>query len=278
MGRLLELPRALARFGVPYVEVPGWQGRGSGSLNGQVAVGHHVGGAPGLITVINGRSDLPGPLAQVNEDLDGVAHIVASGIANHAGGPGNGPWRGFAGNTFLVGLEADNWPDYHWDERQLWGYWGIMASFLWLMGKDASWACGHKEIAVPPGRKIDPDFRTPAITMDGMRAAIQDRLDFPQGHNAPEPPIELEDIPPMDSFIAIVTTPSGAKQYYEINKHGGNISVILMGADTAKGLGTQFFKRGGMTMHGVSGEYVKWHVKEGKHNLNQVQVQKIGQD
>lgn len=276
VSRLLDSPVALTRFGVPFIEIPGWQGRGAPGAF-KVAVGHHVAGAPGLAIILGGRPDLPPPLAQWNLRLDGVVNICASGVANHAGGSGNGPWKGVRGNTFMVGLEADNWPDFHWTDVQLHSYWGAMAAFCWLMGVDASYCCGHMEIGIPLGRKIDPKFASPFIDMNHMRALIQNRLDHPQGSDATEPPIEMEDLSDMDSFIAVVTTPNG-KRYYEINKKGGLICVVVMAQATAKGLGTQFFKRGGLTHHAASAAYVKWHAQNAdKTNIAPEDIARIGQ-
>ena len=57
---------------------------------------------------VNGRPDLPGPLAHVVIGYDGVCHVIAAGRANHAGeSNGNGPLATGDVNAQLVGAEID---------------------------------------------------------------------------------------------------------------------------------------------------------------------------
>ena len=83
-------------MGVKYKLVAGWENRGrpisSGYFDPNGLLTHHTGSkssasnpAPSLKTVIEGRSDLKGPLAQVSTDYNGVTYIIAAGRANHAG-------------------------------------------------------------------------------------------------------------------------------------------------------------------------------------------------
>jgi hypothetical protein len=84
----------LKKWRVPHVVVPGWETRnraGHGpfdNVNGFVV--HHTGDdAPDnvdLSVIINGRSGLPGPLAQFGCDDVGMIYVVGNGRANHAGG------------------------------------------------------------------------------------------------------------------------------------------------------------------------------------------------
>jgi outer membrane murein-binding lipoprotein Lpp len=90
------LPAAFDKWGVRYVKVAGWEDRGrpmsSGYFDPNASLTHHTGStssasnpAPSLRTVIEGRSDLSGPLCQVSTDFNGLTYIVAAGRANHAG-------------------------------------------------------------------------------------------------------------------------------------------------------------------------------------------------
>jgi hypothetical protein len=90
------LPAAFDKWGVKYRVVAGWQTRGRPATSGGFAPRglnvHHTGTtssaaspSPALSTLVNGRSDLPGPLCQYSTGYDGIVTIVAAGRANHAG-------------------------------------------------------------------------------------------------------------------------------------------------------------------------------------------------
>lgn len=92
----LWLPAAFDKWGVRYKKVAGWENRGrpisAGYFDPNASLTHHTGSkssaanpAPSLKTVIEGRSDLRGPLAQVSTDYNGLTYIIAAGRANHAG-------------------------------------------------------------------------------------------------------------------------------------------------------------------------------------------------
>jgi hypothetical protein len=160
MGRALWIPDTLRSFGVPVVEYPGWQTRGSDDFHPRGVVCHHTASAPGsdapsLGTCVNGRSDLPGPLCQVLLTRSGTAVVVASGRANHAG---RGGYRGLSGNTSVLGIEAEyagiveREPDWSAPLREVFPV--VAAALLSGIRRDADWCCGHREWA--PGRKIDP--------------------------------------------------------------------------------------------------------------------------
>jgi hypothetical protein len=69
--------------------VSGWETRGENVFNPIGVMNHHTADSSptssALNLILQGRPDLPGPLAQIYLDWDGVAYIVASGEANHAG-------------------------------------------------------------------------------------------------------------------------------------------------------------------------------------------------
>lgn len=108
--------------GLKVVEVQGWKRRGrpasTGHFNPKGAnTVHHTGvtssssnPAPGLSTLISGRSDLPGPLCHYAVAYDGTVYVIAAGRANHAGrisksGVPGMPYGG-DGNAHAMGNEV----------------------------------------------------------------------------------------------------------------------------------------------------------------------------
>lgn len=116
---LTWLADALRAEGCVVVEEGDWKHRGrpssSGSFNPYGVLWHHTGTTasasnpfPSKNVLINGRSDLQGPLAQVGIGYDGKCHIIAAGRANHAGEcNGYGPFSSGDGNSMMVGFEID---------------------------------------------------------------------------------------------------------------------------------------------------------------------------
>src|ERR1044072_1917782 len=104
---LTWLPDVLKAAGLKVAEVNGWKTRGNGDV-GKIfgvichhTVGPRSGNMPSLKTLIKGRSDLPGPLAQLGLARDGTYFIIAAGRANHAG---RGVWKGVTnGNSNFIG-------------------------------------------------------------------------------------------------------------------------------------------------------------------------------
>lgn len=163
---LLGLADALRDEGVKVQEISGWQSRSSGGIhynnNGKKGVIlHHTassisgGPAPALGIVTYGRSDLPGPLANVLTGRDLVARVVAAGKANHAGA--GGPFRTVAAsnaNYEMAGIEAENnGIGEIWTPQFLEFNMKVAAAILKLQKLDASWCIGHKEWT---SRKPDP--------------------------------------------------------------------------------------------------------------------------
>lgn len=182
---LTWLPTVLKNAGLKVAEVDGWPNRGRreiGTIKGVMChhtVGPKTGNMPSLTVLINGRRDLPGPLAQLGLGRDGTFFVIAAGRANHAG---VGKWQGLTdGNGTFIGIEAENTginkpgdPKHDpWPEVQLDAYRRGAAAILKHIGQDAIMCCGHKEYA--PRRKPDPhtldmnQFRKEiAAIMDGI--------------------------------------------------------------------------------------------------------------
>jgi hypothetical protein len=191
MPFLTWLAEVLEDAGLRVAEQPGWRSRGRsemGTVRGVMC--HHTAGPangimPSLGIVTNGRSDLPGPLAQLCLGRDGTWFVVAAGRANHAG---RGNWQGVTtGNSSFIGIEAENTgrPTDPWPEVQMDAYRRGAAALLTKIGANANMCCGHKEYALPSGRKPDPTFDMPEFRR--QVAAIM-------GGTAPPPLV----IPPVD--------------------------------------------------------------------------------
>src|SRR5215208_6563992 len=106
----------LRQAGLQVREVKDWKTRGRpGTFAPIGGVNHHTAGhpssvspAPSLGIVINGRSDLIGPLANVLFGFDKIFYVVAAGICNHAGLPDDGSIKGMTGNSSAYGIEVEH--------------------------------------------------------------------------------------------------------------------------------------------------------------------------
>lgn len=174
---LVWMEQALLGAGLKVAAQPGWKTRGHGDM-GQVrgvmchhTVGPRNGNMPSLGVITNGRPDLPGPLSQLGLGRDGTFYLIAAGRCFHAG---RGNWQGFtSGNDNFIGIEAENtgyttgpkaepWPDVQMD-----AYRRGCAALLSHIRANAIMVCGHKEYALPVGRKPDPTFN-----MNEFRMAV----------------------------------------------------------------------------------------------------------
>lgn len=178
--RATWLADAARLTGYPVVEVGGWRGRGHGGFRSvEVVVGHHTadgptGDYPSLGVVTHGRAGLAGPLANLGLARSGTVLVIADGVAFHAG-PSR--WAGLTGlNDQAIGIEAESVGTRDdWTPAQRDCYPRLAAACLYHMRRPASRFCGHKECALPPGRKIDPAF----WDLDAFRARVAWMLDDP---------------------------------------------------------------------------------------------------
>lgn len=118
---------------------PDWHHHGHGTPgNVRGITCHHTAGgasgnAPSFWTVVNGRSDLPGPLANLFLDRAGHWTVIAAGVGYHAGsgGPlGNVPAD--SGNQYCVGIEAESTGYGDWTAAQIDAYpRGVAALVQW---------------------------------------------------------------------------------------------------------------------------------------------------
>lgn len=188
---LTWLAQVLKDAGLKVAEQPGWENRGRGPM-GTVrgVICHHTAGPkngnmPSLSVITNGRPGLPGPLSQLGLGRDGTWFVVAAGRANHAGA---GNWENVTtGNSSFIGIEAENTgkTDDPWPEVQMDAYRRGVAAILKKLGAGVSMCCGHKEYALPKGRKPDPSF-----DMAAFRADVDAIM---KGNGTVRPPIPAAD-------------------------------------------------------------------------------------
>lgn len=178
--RLLWLADVLREAGLAVEEVPGWRERGA-DLPGlcSVVIGHHTAtprtprnakdDLPTRKVLVDGRSDLPGPLCQLALGRSGTYYVVAAGKASHAG---RGAWAGVANSRRTIGIEAEHPGAGSWPSAQRDAFDRGVAALLRQLGQGADHYCGHREWALPSGRKPDPG----GVDLDEQRRRIAQHL------------------------------------------------------------------------------------------------------
>ncbi len=199
-GRLLWLADVLRAAGCSVVETVGWKERGRGDMGTVRGIlAHHTGpgSKAGLLNLItDGRKDLAGPLSQLFLDEDGTWYVIAAGRCNHAGA---GSWQGVtSGNSSFIGVEARNAGDGKdvWENVQIDAYALGCAAILMKLGEDAVMVAGHKEYALPRGRKIDPSF-----DMVAFREQVQASMHLLAGGKGHEWFTKVETVDPARSML-----------------------------------------------------------------------------
>lgn len=179
---LNDLAETLRAGGVNVHETEDWVGRNHGHLTSvECIVIHHTAGPatgdyPSLNTVMNGRSDLAGPLAQLGVGRSGAVYVISNGLAWHAGATKE-PWQD---NYHAIGIEVEStgtgvvWPDVQVQSTAK-----AVAALCRKYGVPVSRVLGHKEICYPVGRKIDP-VGIPG-DMAAFRALVQKYINNPSG-------------------------------------------------------------------------------------------------
>ena len=171
---LTDLAEACRKSGLTVIEVDGWKTRGHGDFLGvNSIVCHHtatsakaLGDYPSLRIVRDGRPDLPGPLSQLGLGRNGTVYVIAAGVAYHAGAtlyPRQDNWHAIGIEAEADGLSA--WPAAQYD-----AYVRLVDALSEHYGIPLSNVQGHKEVASPRGRKVDPNF-----DMTAFRQAIATR-------------------------------------------------------------------------------------------------------
>ncbi len=203
---LTWLAADLRAAGLDVREIDGWQTRARpgpfsplGVLIHDTGVPTRSGDAPSLQTCIDGRNDLPGPLCQLLIARSAAVYVIAGGRCNHAGEgamPPTIPTN--AGNSLLAGIELENtgngtepWPTAQVRAAQI-----ATAVILRKAGPAAPTArvWGHREYALPRGRKPDPV----GIDMTAFRGAVAALLN--------PPPSEEDDMPGLHQLGSAMDT------------------------------------------------------------------------
>ncbi len=177
---LTDLNVALRNGGIEVWESPGWRQRGHGGLAGPprgVLIHHTAGGGPNDWKIVqNGRSDLPGPLAQMTLERNGSVRLLAAGQCWHSGNGTHPGVGGAVGNGRLIGIEGvSRGVGNDWTPEQRRIYPKVAAALCRHYKLPPSAVVGHKEYATPRGRKIDPD----AWVMDDFRAETARNMSAP---------------------------------------------------------------------------------------------------
>jgi hypothetical protein len=162
--RMRKAANLMVSAGLTVKYSSGWESRGRPySFHPTVGfVDHHTAATSDIDNVlINGRSDLPGPLCHWALHKNGDWVLIAAGYANHAGesqqgAPTNSSGWGCeaTGPIPLDGYGPGAFPNYN---SYVTGMACILEAEKW--GTSKIW--GHKESCYPSGRKIDPSFHMP---------------------------------------------------------------------------------------------------------------------
>ena len=174
-----RLERAVKNAGVKYKKVSGWASRGHGTMGSiRSVIAHHTAGpksgnSPSLNVVAYGRPGLSGPLAQLFLARDGTVYLVAAGISYHAGRVSSSTYS----NSHAIGIEAENTGlsnDSPWPSGQIDAYAKLCKALCKEFGLSTSRVRGHKEVAVPKGRKPDPSFNMASFRkkVDGAKGGV----------------------------------------------------------------------------------------------------------
>lgn len=196
MARQNQIVGYLKAEGLKVEVVDGAFQRGSSVFDPEGVVDHWTAGPkgskgrPSLRVVTFGHSTLPGPLCNVYLDRRGVAVVVATGRANHAG---YGSFGGYSGNSRFFGIEAEAANNSDWTDEQREAYPKVNAALLKAVKRTTTKTlCGHSEYALPRGRKIDIN----GYTMAKMRSQTQAILNGKKPVIKPTTPVKPKPVKP----------------------------------------------------------------------------------
>lgn len=163
-----RIERAVRKSGLKVVWVAGWKSRGRATMGTiQTITLHHTATPrsfkkgteyPTYNVVKNGRSGLPGPLAQLGLGRTGTVYVFAAGRANHAGVSRATSMT----NSHAIGIEAEGAMEA-WPTSQYQAYLRLVRALIDEFGLGSSRALRHGETCSPPGRKTDASFSGPAF-------------------------------------------------------------------------------------------------------------------
>ena len=172
-----NLATILRNAGLNVEELAGWTTRGHGQITAvRSIICHHTAGPatgemPSLNFLRDGSASLKGPLSQLGLGRSGKWYVIAAGLSYHAGVVTD---SSLYSNANAIGIEAEgtglpatNTGHSNWPEVQYQSYIKGVRALKNAFGVPTARVMGHKEVASPLGRKIDPNF-----SMAEFRAAL----------------------------------------------------------------------------------------------------------
>lgn len=217
----MSLAALLHDAGLTVNEIGDWRNRQRPGGFGPVGViVHHTAGTKSLNVIVNGRSDLPGPLANLHMPKDGTVNLVSDGRCNHAGTGAQkvldrvrhdlaplgtaaacGYIDGPVGNGLFYGIEAENLGDGRdpWPLEQVNSVAQACAALCRNHGWTENRVIGHLEWT---RRKIDPR----GFLMGALRHLVAQHLKPPHDPRSTvyDPPFQI----PFD-IVSSLKAPGG---------------------------------------------------------------------
>jgi len=178
MPRVTWLADVARDAGLRVQEHPGWRTRGNPNFSPRFVMAHHTatrgGGNIPTVNFIATGSPIA-PLSQYVLGRDGLVVVIAAGRCNHAGA-GRLPNGSTSGNSHSIGIEAENdGRGETWGDAQMDAYVRLCAALLNRLNAPAWHLVGHKEYALPRGRKVDPTFPMGPFRADVTRSMSNPR-------------------------------------------------------------------------------------------------------
>lgn len=216
----------LRAAGLQVVEHDGWRTRGHGGFTDlRAVVWHHDASPPGdspgvpayMLSVWNRAG------AQLWVDRRGVWHVLAAGVAYHAGTVRSG----MPGNRTSLGVETDHTTGEAWPPALLTSLRIGTAAILRKLGKTPEVGLHfHKTICAPVGRKVDPD----GLDLEAERRAVTAAPHRLGGVPAtpPPPPAPRPSQPPL---ALVLDGKPGPKTYKALQAAVGRPSDGTMSRD-----------------------------------------------
>lgn len=174
-----NLPTLFADAGVDVDVIGDWRPRSRPSSSGDFdpvgVLWHHTGGTPDTLAyarwmALEGRPDLPPPLAHGGITRKGKLYLSAGGRANHAGkAKASGTVAGGDGNKLYVGFECMNTGSEGWSPAQYGAMVSCGAVMMKVLGSSEQAQRAHRETSLTG--KWDPGM----LDMDDFRDDIADR-------------------------------------------------------------------------------------------------------
>ena len=215
---------ALRKAGLRVVEVAGWRDRGHGPFSSIKTIAcHHTAGPrtgnmPSLGVITHGRAGLRGPLCNLGLARDGTVYVIAAGIGYHAGVVSSSEYS----NSHAIGIEAEATGVTSWPEDQMNAYGRLCAVLCDLYKIPTARVLGHKEIASPRGRKIDPNF-----DMAAFRRRVEDIRAGGTGTHPTPKPVQETDMPLNNADVAKILNAPVVNQNIDGTERVSSLAALV---------------------------------------------------